>query len=344
MVITKSVARFARNTVTTLEAVRELKLLGIEVYFEKENLSSMSGDGELILTLLASYAQEESRSASENVKWRLRHQFKDGRPSSTTIMGYKLVGGTFIIVPEEAEIVRMIFADFLSGMGKNAIMKKLNALGIPTKRSETWNETVIGTMLRNEKYKGDLLLQKTFIEDHISKKKRTNNGQLPMYYIEDAHEPIIDRGTFQRVQDELVRRAALYRTTPKPLEPYRFTGKIVCGLCGKNYRRKIFHPGTPYGKAVWICATFNKMGKGHCASQQIPEDILTNIVDGDFKQIRIPEPNMLILVRPDGSEEERHWHHKPRSESWTDEKREMARKRQREITERRKIHATEKKD
>jgi DNA invertase Pin-like site-specific DNA recombinase len=344
MVITKSVTRFARNTVTTLEAVRELKALGIEVYFEKETINSMSGDGELMLSILASYAQEESRSVSENIKWRLRHKFKDGRPSSTTITGYKLVDGTFIIVPEEAEIVRMIFADFLGGMGRMAIAKKLNALGISAKHGGNWNDNTICTMLRNEKYKGDLLLQKSFVEDHISKKKRINKGELPMYYIEDNHEPIIGKETFQRVQDEIARRASIRRPPRKQAEKYLFTGKIICGQCGKHYRRKITASGTPYEKAVWICATFNRMGRSDCASQQIPEDVLLKIVDVEFKQIRVTGPHALVIIKPDGSEESRKWQHKPRSESWTHEKREQARKRQLEQLERRKTDATAKKN
>jgi DNA invertase Pin-like site-specific DNA recombinase len=334
MVITKSVTRFARNTVTTLETTRELKTLGVEIYFEKEKVSSMSGDGELMLSILASYAQEESRSTSENIKWRLRHQFKDGRPNSTTIMGYKLVDGTFIIVPEEAEIVRVIFADYLSGMGTIAIAKKLDALGIPAKRGGRWNESTIHDLLRQEKLVGDLCLQKTFIEDHISKRQRINKGELPMYYVENSHEPIIDRETWGRVQDELARRAAIRSPSRRHTEPYPFTGKIVCALCGKHYRRKITGAGTPYEKAVWICATYSRRGKAACPSRQIPEEILISIVKGDFQQIYIPRSHTLVIVRPDGSEEEKYWRYKPRGESWTDEKRDAARRRRYEAMER----------
>jgi DNA invertase Pin-like site-specific DNA recombinase len=345
LIITKSVTRFARNTVTTLETVRELKLLGVDIFFEKENIHSMSGDGELMLAILASFAQEESRSASENLKWRLRNKFKEGKPNSAVIMGYKLVDGTFVIVPEEAETVRMIFADFLSGMGKNAGMKKLTAMGVPTRRGGNWTENTIYQMLRNEKYIGDMLLQKSFREDHIGKKKRINKGELPMYYVENSHEPIIDRETFKRVQDELARRAAVNTPRKKPPEPYVFTGKIVCGQCGKAFHRRIAGIGTPYEKAVWICSTFNQRGKSACSrSQQIPESVLLEIADAGFVQIRVPEPNVLVIVMPDGSETERRWRHKPRSGSWTDEKREKARIRQFEQIERRKADTNGKKD
>lgn len=152
MVITKSIARFARNTVTMLEAVRELKLIGIDVYFEKENIHSISRDGEVMLTILASYAQEESRSVSENCKWRIRKMFKQGQTNNGTMLGYRMINGTFYIVPEEAEIVRMIFSDFLSGMGRNAIVKKLNALGLKTRRGGSWGESSIAKVLLNENH------------------------------------------------------------------------------------------------------------------------------------------------------------------------------------------------
>jgi DNA invertase Pin-like site-specific DNA recombinase len=148
-----------------------------------------------MLTILASFAQEESRSASENVKWRIRNNFKKCLTNSAVILGYKLANGTFIIVSAEAEIIKMIFADFIGGMGKNAIVKKLISMGVPTKRGGNWSESVVDRMLRNEKYTGDMLLQKSFKSDHINKKKCINKGELPMYYVENSHEQIIDRDT-----------------------------------------------------------------------------------------------------------------------------------------------------
>ena len=187
MVITKSITRFARNTVTTLETVRELKLLGVDVYFERENIHSMSGEGELMLTILASYAQEESRSVSENCKWRIRKDFQEGRPNIGRLLGYRLKDGVFVIVPEEAPIVKQIFEDYLSGMGTLAIQKKLLAQGVKLSRCG------VRDILQQEKYIGDLLLQKTFTENHITKRGRKNEGQLPMYLVQGAHEPIIPR-------------------------------------------------------------------------------------------------------------------------------------------------------
>ena len=217
LVITKSISRFARNTVTLLETVRELKMLGIDVYFEEQNIHSISGDGELMLTILASYAQEESRSVSENCKWRIRNNFKEGIPHAFPILGYQLNGGTLEIVPHEAEIVRMIFVDYLSGMGKNTIMNKLNAAGFKTKRGNAWQESAVDRILRNEKYIGDMLLQKIYIPDHINKIRCPNHGQLPRYYVKDSHTPIIDRDTFRRVQEKLKSR----RQSTIPMLPLR---------------------------------------------------------------------------------------------------------------------------
>jgi DNA invertase Pin-like site-specific DNA recombinase len=324
IVLTKSISRFARNTLTTLEAVRELKALGVEVWFERENIRTMSGDGELMLSILASFAQEESKSVSDNCKWRIRDKFKQGKPTGITMYGYKMVDSQLIVIPEEAEVVRMIFADYLGGMGKNAIMKKLNAMGVPSKHGGKWNESVINDILRCEKVCGELLLQKTHIEDHLTKKQLPNRGELPMYHVEGNHEAIIDKETFDAAQEELARRAARHKSKPKNRS--RFTGKITCGLCGKHYRRKIASPGSQYEKPVWICATYNQHGKAACpASLQIPEDILTATVDEGFSSIFVPEPNVLVVTMPDGSTTERRWQHRSRRESWTDEMRQQAR-------------------
>lgn len=338
MVITKSLTRFARNTVTLLAAVRELKLLGVDVYFEKENLHTLSSDGELMLTLLASFAQEESRSASENQKWRIQKMFEEGRPNTGTMLGYRLVDGTLQIVPEEAEIVKMIFTDYLAGMGRNAIMKKLNRMSVPAPHGGQWGETVIYGVLHNEKYTGDILLQKTYILDHISKKKVVNHGERTMYYVENSHEPIIDKETFSLVQQELKRRAAQYPSSPAKA-PYLFTGLIHCGLCGGHFRRKIVNASSKYAKPAWMCSTFNRYGKQACSAQQIPESILiakTSEILGtsdwdretllaNIAEIQVPGPSRLIYVFHDGRTQEITWQNPSRRESWTEEMRQKAR-------------------
>ena len=172
LIITKSISRFARNTVTLLETVRELKEIGVDVFFEEQNIHSLSADGELLLTILASYAQEESYSASENKKWQIRRDFEQGKVSSITMLGYKRNrDGVLEIVPEEAKIVRLIFNSYLSGMGKLAIANMLNEMHISTKFDNEWTAESIRRILTNEKYCGDLLLQKSFRNNHIEKKK-----------------------------------------------------------------------------------------------------------------------------------------------------------------------------
>ncbi len=349
MVITKSITRLARNTVILLETVRELKLLNVDVFFEKESIHSLSGDGELMLTLLASYAQEESRSVSENQKWRIRRMFAEGRPNTGNMLGYRLIDGQLQIVPEEAETVRQIFTDYLSGLGRNAIIKKLNSTSTPTRYGGIWRESVIYSILRNEKYTGDMLLQKTFIADHISKKKQMNRGELPMYQVINSHEAIIDKESFALVQVEIEQRANKYRTKNNTPSNYPFSGMLRCGLCGKYYRRKIAAAGSKYAKPVWICGTFNTYGKNACASQQIPENILmqktmealnvTEIGEGILKrqlvEIQVAGHNQLIYVFKDGYTVEADWQNPSRRESWDQEMRQVARERQSSIVEKR---------
>jgi len=190
MIITKSISRLARNTVTILESVRALKEINVDIYFEEQNIHSLSGDGELMLTILSSYAQEESKSCSENCRWHIRKQFAEGKPTGGNMLGYKQVNGVFTIIPEEAELVRQIFDDYLSGMGFVAIEKKLHSQGVK------FTKSAISKLLRNEKYAGDMRLQKTFTLDHISKKKIKNCGQLQQFYVHDSHEAIILKDKF----------------------------------------------------------------------------------------------------------------------------------------------------
>ncbi len=335
LIITKSISRFARNTVTLLETIRELKELGVDVYFEEQNIHSISPDGEFMLTLLGSYAQEESYSASENQKWRIRKDFEQGRLGSITMLGYERnADGTLIIVPEEAEIVRMIFNDFLSGMGKNALANKLLAMGVPTKGGGVWTAWSIRRILKNEKYCGDLLLQKTYRENHITKRKMPNHGELPQYYVEEAHEGIIDKETFMRAQELLKAKKEYYSPDKPTTVTYPFSGMIHCGCCGKFYRRKV----QPY-RITWICWTYNARGKKYCpTSKQIPEDILyekvcevlqldefdDEVFQSEIEDILVPKANTLTFIFLDGHEQTVHWEDHSRSEAWTAEKRSQA--------------------
>ena len=336
MILTKSISRFARNTITLLETVRELKRLGIDVYFEEQKIHSMSGDGELMLTILASYAQEESYSASENQKWRVRRNFEDGKPWNCTMFGYRPHNGELVIQPDEAEVVRMMFADYLSGMGRVAIMKKLNAAGIPTRFGNRWGESSVMSVLQNVAYTGDLLLQTTYRVDHISKQSIANHGERPMYRVENSHAPIISREVFEAVQAEIKRRAEQHNCHAPTTERYPFSGLITCGVCGRHYRRKVTRTG-----AVWICAGFNQLGKEACASKQVPENTLMALTaevlgipafdEEIFHQrisgLRVSGANRVIYLFRDGSEIEQAWQDRSRRESWTPEMRQRARER-----------------
>jgi len=334
LVITKSISRFARNTVTLLQTVRELKSMGVDVYFEEQNIHTMSADGELMLTILASYAQEESLSASENQKWRVRRNFEDGKPWNCTMLGYRHDHGKLVVVPDEATIVQRIFAEYLSGKGTLSIVKGLNADAVLTRRGFHWGKTSIDKILRNEAYTGNLLLQKTYRENHLTKRTLPNNGELPMYCVAESHEAIIDQDIFGAVQAEMQRRAAHYhpkRTTPKV---YPFTGMVICGICGKSYRRKVTS-----ARPVWICQTFNTLGKASCPSKQIPEETLMQLAtevlgtekfDADtfhdkITAVQVLPNNEVTFLCKDGSKVVKRWSDRSRRESWTQKMRETAR-------------------
>lgn len=338
LIITKSISRFARNTVDLLETVREFKQLGIDVYFEEQNIHSMSGDGELMLTILASYAQEESYSVSENCKWRIRKRFEQGEVVGFFNMyGYNITKDGITINEEQATVVRMIFEDYIGGMGGHKIAKKLNAMGVPKYLGGKWKPTSITHLLRNEKYTGNALLQKTFVVDHLTKRQLTNTGQLPRYYAEQTHPAIISVETFEKARQVSAERASYNHAIGGNKKPkYPFTGKILCESCGKNFKRKI----TNY-RHFWQCMTYLDHGRNACQSKQIPESILMTVsaevlgiteFDEDafahqVTEIRVPGANRLIFVLSDGRTVEHTWRDRSRSESWTLEMREEARRR-----------------
>ena len=355
LILVKSISRFARNTLTLLNTVRELKGLGIGVYFEEQKLDSLSGDGEFMLTILASFVQEESRSVSENCKWRIRKKFEQGIPTGFGMYGYEVRNGSFVIKPEEAAVVRRIFQMYLDGMGSVKIMKLLMAEGVPAPLGGLWNASVVMEMLKNEKYVGDLLLQKFYTNNHVEKKLFHNRGELPQYYVGDDHEAIIDRKTFDAVQREIALRTARRKAAKgtaknaeldasaeeppmmpsenKRREVLPLTDRIYCGICGKKYRYKVTRLGTPYAAPVWLCSTFNYRGKAYCASKQIPEDILKELIhsvlstvytEGSVHHIEMHPGNRVLFVFQDGHTEERFWKDHSRKESWDAEKRQKA--------------------
>lgn len=320
MIITKSISRFARNTVTLLQTVRELKELGVDVWFEKENIHSISGDGELMITILASFAQEESLSVSENCKWRIRHNFEEGIPNNFQIYGYNIKNRKLTINEEQAVIVREIFDMYLNGKGSNIIARTLNERAVPAPGGDTWHQARIMQILRNEKYIGDLNLQKYYSENHITKRTLVNDGCLKRYYVRENHEPIIDRETFEKVQ-KMIENKAERHPHIAPYD-YSFKGKVFCGNCGAKYYRKKVHTGTRYEHFVWKCNTYSNKGKRYCSNKQIPDEVLVEMAkryDTEIEKILILENGRVQFIFADGNDDIQEWEI---NRKWTDEMKE----------------------
>ena len=333
MVITKSISRFARNTVTLLEAVRMLKDLGVDVYFEEQRIHTISAEGELLLTILASYAQEESRSDSENAKWRIRRAYQQGEIMCWRMLfGYRSKKGSIEIDPVEGPIAQQIFTRFAAGESMSSICRWLNQTGHFGALGGKWQTSSIRQILSNEKYLGDAILQKTFINNHLEKKRVTNTGELPRYYVYGTHPALIGKATFERVQQRLADIAA-HNSRP-PRQTNEFTGMIRCPNCGRNYRRTLMN-----GSAGWICPTYYSQGKAACQSKKIPEETLRSVIadvlsldnwdpDAFTRQVAFiiaAGPNTLELHLADGSIHIVPWKDRSRRESWTPEMREKAR-------------------
>ena len=335
MVVTKSISRLARNTATLLETVRELKDLGVDVYFEEQNIHSISTDGELMLSILASYAQEESLSVSENQKWRIRHNFENGMPWNGTMLGYRYDNGILVIHPEEANVVRLIFDSYLEGMGATAIAKMLNESTAVSRFGNGWGQRSIMQILQNYTYTGNLMPQKTFSENHLTKKKRYNQGELPMYHIQDSHEAIISLDQFNAVHEENRRREEQHSRPHQNKGKYPFSGLLVCENCSKHYVRKTTATG-----AVWICPTYSSKGKAACPSKRIPENTLAaatleavgppDAFDRKITAVRVEKDNTLVFCFPDGTTTVKRWQDRSRAESWTPEMRAAAAEKTRE--------------
>lgn len=272
MILTKSCSRFARNTVTTLTTVRQLKEKNIDVFFEKEQIHSTDAKGELMLTIMSSLAQDESRNISENVKWGHRQRFSKGQVYMTykAFLGYKKgAEGKPVIVEEEAKVIRLIYKLFLNGLPISKIARKLEEQGIKTpKGKEKWSTSSIKSILTNEKYKGDCLLQKTYSADFITKKVCRNKGELPQYYVKDSHPAIIARDVFDKVQ-VLIKRMGR-GTSAKSF----MSGKLICRSCGGIYGSKIWHSNDKFRKVVWQCNRKYKKRGTQCKSPTITEEMV----------------------------------------------------------------------
>ena len=288
LIVTKSVSRFARNTVDSLTTIRKLKENGIEVYFEKENIWTLDAKGELLLTIMSSLAQEEARNISENTTWGQRKRFADGRYSLNygRFLGYdRGPEGGLVINEEEAKTIRFIYQQFLAGLSCYAIAKALMEKGVKAPGGIKWYGNTVRGILTNEKYKGDALLQKTFTADYLTKTLKKNTGEVPQYYIEDDHEAIISPKVFDMVQIELARRS-------KNGKQYSgagvFASKIKCAECGSWYGSKVWHSTDKYRRVIYRCN--RKYGDGMtCSTPHFTEE--------ELKELFITALNMVIDIR-----------------------------------------------
>ena len=270
IVLTKSISRFARNTVDLLNIVRHLKELGISVRFEKENIDSLTADGELMLSILAGFAEEESKSISSNIRWAVQKKFERGEQWHTAAFGYRWDGETFIVHEDEAAVVRRIYSDFLADVPIRAIQQWVNENGYPR-----MTNVGIAYMLQNEVYKGDVILQKYFTPNPLDHQSKRNEGELPRYYVENNHDPIIPRDVWQAVQDK-IREAHEYNpTVHRIVKPSVFSGKIICGKCGYNYTKGMTRIAKADGlQESWVCFGKIKHRKSFCDSLSLRGDRL----------------------------------------------------------------------
>ena len=284
LIVTKSVSRFARNTVDSLSTIRKLKEHGTEVYFEKENIWTFDSKGELLITIMSSLAQEESRSISENCTWGQRKRFADGKVTVPFehFLGYdRGEDGNLVVNKKQAVTVKKIYRLFLQGYSPFGIAKALTADGILTPGGKTkWTAQTVNAILRNEKYKGDALLQKSFTVDFLTKEKKKNEGEIPQYYVTGNHEAIIPPSTFDRVQKLLAqRKGGKNRISSVSI----YSSKIKCGDCGSWYGSKTWHSTDKYRTRIWQC---NHKFEEHCTTPYLKE--------GEIQTLFIKSVNMLV--------------------------------------------------
>jgi len=285
MIITKSISRFARNTLDCLKYIRMLKDKNIPVFFEKESINTMDAKGEVLLTIMASLAQQESQSLSQNVKMGLQFRYQNGQVqvNHNHFLGYtKDREGNLVIDPEQAEVVKRIYREYLEGSSMDKIAKGLEKDGILTGAGKKkWWTSTINKILRNEKYIGDALLQKTYTTDFLNKTRVKNNGIVPQYYVENNHEAIIPKDIFLRVQEELVRRRVVKTSANGKKRSYScnhcFAQIVICGECGEMFRR-IHWNNRGCKSVVWRCISRLEPTGQECHARIVNEMVLENVV------------------------------------------------------------------
>ncbi|MCM1439792.1 MAG: recombinase family protein [Roseburia sp.] len=273
-IYTKSVSRFARNYAEAITIIRELRDISIPIIFEKENINTLDPKCELILSVMASLAEEELRSMSENQKWAVRKRFAEGKPDCSRTYGYRVVNNHLEIDQTEAIGVRRIYELYLQGFGATKIAQILDNEGIKTLKGGAWSSMSVRGILFNEVYIGDHLLQKNV---YNMKSRHKNDGELPQYYVQDTHKPIIDRQTFERVQEIHIQRKLKYDCKCTG-DKHPLAGKIRCGYCGASYKKQLYAKGKTYECVRWICYTKNTKGKSTCANSEIKHDVFIKLL------------------------------------------------------------------
>ena len=314
LILTKSIQRFARNTLDCINYTRILRQLGIGVLFEKENINTMEMDTELILTFMSAFAQSESESISANVRWGKKQAMKEGRVNSpvSRLYGYGTnEAGELVIVPEQAEVVKLIFERILAGYSLRMIRDALNADSIPAKGGKEWRESTVRGIITNEKYCGDVLMQKTFKTDILSGKISKNTGQLPMYFIQNNHPGIVSRENYQAVQAELARRSA-GRSPSRKNAPtgrscytskYALSERVFCGECGTRYQRCSWHRKNGV-KVVWRCVSRVEYGSRYCRqSPTMYEEPLQQVIMAAINSIMDPKETICRQITEAAVEE-----------------------------------------
>ena len=269
-ILVKSISRFARNTKECLESIRELKSLGVSIYFEKENIDTATMSGEMMTALFASFAQAESESISGNMRWSYQKRMQSGNfITCKAPFGFRLEDGILVIDESEAKIVRMMFDMYLDGHSLDAIGEKVTSLGVATRDgNKKWTHRTVSYILRNEKYIGDSLLQKKYTTDTLPYVKKRNTGERDQYYITDSHKSIVDRPTYEAVNKLLASRNSSYHH--QCIGNKRLTGKIECGCCHTPFKEKLHH-----GVSYWTCRTHDR-NRSACPVTQIPEERITD--------------------------------------------------------------------
>lgn len=315
LILTKSFSRFARNTLDSIDYIRELRSLGIGVVSEKENMNTLNEDSEMLITILSCFAQAESESISKNVSWGIHQSFKNGNVPMqySRLLGYrKSEDGQTEIVPDEAEVVKEIYRCYLDGMSMNLIADRLNEKGLTTKKNNSpYRKSVIQRILTNEKYTGDAILQKTYVTDCITKKTRKNNGELPMYIVKNHHEPIISSDDFNRVQEEMARRSAKQSIADKltKTEQGKYSAKyalselLMCGECGSHYRR-VTWTAKGFKEIKWRCISRIQYGKRKCHdSPTIDEQTLHKAIVSAINEFCEVKDDVAKVLRESVTEE-----------------------------------------